>query len=92
MTTNITINQLIELAKQAENTDQIDWGELPVNEDLVYESIAYAMYNAYQKSSPATRELVLLASIIKVQVENFVLAQLNKQLLHTVTTLRSSKE
>lgn len=92
MTVNVTIEQLVELAKQAEYKNQIEWGEIPVNEDAVYESFALALYTAYQNATSGTRDLVLFASLIKVQVENFALTQLNKQLLHTISVLKNNGE
>ena len=35
VTINVTIEQLVELAKQAEYKNPIEWGELPVDEDSV---------------------------------------------------------
>lgn len=92
MILNITLEQLVELAKQAEYKNPIDWGELPIEEDNVYSAFAQAMYSAYTKAEPATRDLVFLASIIKLQVENFALGQHNKLLLHTIANLQDSRE
>lgn len=88
MTLNITVEQLVELAKQAEYKNPIEWGELPVQEDAVYTAFAHAMYSAYTRTDQATRDLVLLASIIKLQTENFALGQQNKLLLNTIAELQ----
>jgi hypothetical protein len=90
LTLNLTIEQLVELAKQAEYKNPIEWGELLVDEDTVYAAFAQAMYGAYTKTDPATRDLVLLAGLVKLQTENFALGQQNKLLLHTIATLQDN--
>jgi hypothetical protein len=89
---NITIEQLVELAKEAETRNPIEWGEIPVNEDLVYNTFAVAMLSAYQRISVDNKDLVLLASIIKLQAESFALNQHNKILLDTIRRLKNTGE
>ncbi len=91
LTLNVTVEQLVELAKQAEYKNPIEWGELPVEEDVIYTAFAHAMYNAYVRTDPATRDLVLLASIVKLQTENFALGQQNKLLLNTIAELQDKQ-
>ena len=88
MTINVTIEQLVELAKQAEYKNPIEWGELPVEEDAIYITFAHAMYSAYIKMDTPTRDLVLLASLIKLQTENFALGQHQKLLLNSIAELQ----
>lgn len=88
MTLNITVEQLVELAKQAEYKNPIEWGELPVEEEAVYLAFAHAMYAAYAKTDATTKDLVLLASLVKLQTENFALGQHNKLLLNTIAELQ----
>jgi hypothetical protein len=88
LTLNITVDQLVELAKQAEYKNPIEWGELPVEEDIIYTAFAHAMYNAYSRTDPATRDLVLLASLVKLQTENFALGQHQKILLNSIAALQ----
>lgn len=68
------IDQIIDAAKQVESEDEIDWGMLPFNEDDVYNLIGSSAvtlyYNKYDESYG--REL-LLATIVKLLVENFTL-------------------
>lgn len=87
MTTQIIIDQLVELARQAEYKNPIDWGELPLDEDTVYSTYARAVYISYAQTTPQYKDVVLLASIIKLHVENFVLSQTNAQLRDTITKL-----
>jgi len=88
LTLNITVEQLVDLAKQAEYKNPIEWGELPVEEDVIYTAFAHAMYNAYVRTDPTTRDLVLLASLVKLQTENFALGQHQKILLNSIAALQ----
>ncbi len=88
LTLNVTVEQLVDLAKQAEYKNPIEWGELPVEEDIIYTAFAHAMYNAYVRTDPATRDLVLLASLVKLQTENFALGQHQKILLNSIAALQ----
>jgi hypothetical protein len=89
---NITVDQLVELAREAESRNPIEWGELPVNEDTVYRTFATAMFTAYKRIQLDTKDLVLLASIVKLQTENFALSQHNKLLLSSIGELQNNRE
>jgi hypothetical protein len=92
LTINITVDQLVELAREAESRNPIEWGEIPVNEDTVYRTFAITMYAAYTNIAPETKDLVLLASIVKLQTENFALSQHNKLLLNSIRELQNNRE
>jgi phage-related baseplate assembly protein len=69
-----TQEQIIELAKEVELTDQIDWEGLPLEKDRIYQLVgsqAYELYQEYSQSEDG--EAVLLATVTKLLVENFVL-------------------
>ena len=69
-----TQEQIIELAKEVELTDTIDWENLPLEKDRVYQIIgsqAYELYANYSQSEDG--EAILIATITKLLVENFVL-------------------
>lgn len=69
-----TQEQIIELAKEVELTDQIDWEDLPLEKDRIYQLVgsqAYELYQEYSQSDDG--EAVLLATVTKLLVENFVL-------------------
>lgn len=87
----ITLEQLIDLAKQAEYTAPIEWGELPIDEDYVYSVYAKAVYLAFSKTAPENRNIVYLASLIKLNVENFALQQTNLQLQKTIANLQKNR-
>ena len=69
-----TQEQIIELAKEVELTDQIDWDNLPLEKDRIYQLIgsqAYELYANYSQSEDS--EAILIATVTKLLVENFVL-------------------
>jgi phage-related baseplate assembly protein len=69
-----TQEQIIELAKEVELTDQIDWEDLPLEKDRIYQLVgsqAYELYAEFNQSEDG--EAVLLATVTKLLVENFVL-------------------
>ncbi len=65
----ISVDQLVELAKEVENADPIDWGMLAIDEDNAYRLIASQVIEIYNTNDQVT----MLASITKLIVENFVL-------------------
>jgi len=65
----ISVDMLVELAKEVESEDPIDWGMLAVDEDTAYRLIASQVIEIYNTND----QLTMLASITKLIVENFVL-------------------
>jgi hypothetical protein len=65
----ISVKTLVELAKEVENEDPIDWGTLSIDEDTAYNIIASQVLEIYNTND----QLTMLASITKLIVENFVL-------------------
>ena len=61
------INLLVELAKEGESVDPIDWGELSISEDEAYALMASSVVDM------EIDELTTRATIVKLLVENFVL-------------------
>ena len=77
----ITVEQLVEIAEEIELGDPIDWGMLSVDEHQAYLFLATGVLENYKASEPSDRELMMLASVVKLTVENFVLnLQLNDKL------------
>lgn len=68
-----TIEQLVELAKEVETEDPIDWNNLNISEDDAYGMIASQVLSDYIQRKPDEHELVMLATITKLIVENFTL-------------------
>ena len=69
----ITVEQLVEIAEEIELGDPIDWGMLSINEHDAYLFLATGVLENYKASDAADRELMMLASVVKLTVENFVL-------------------
>jgi len=66
------LNQLVDIAEQIEISDPIDWGMLNVDEKEAYQLIASDVLENYSKADKEYRELILLATVVKLTVENFV--------------------
>lgn len=75
-----TQEQIIELAKEVEANDGIEWGNLPLDRDKIYQVVGSQAYELFdQFSATDDSEAVLMATVIKLLVENFVLnLQLSK--------------
>ena len=69
-----TQEQIIELAKEVEINDGIEWGNLPLDKNKIYQVVGSQAYEHYQEFSQSDDgEAVLMATVIKLLVENFVL-------------------
>jgi|TARA_Y100000114_G_C11726176_1_gene311081 hypothetical protein len=68
------LKQLIELAKESNISDPIDWEKVNLNEDTVYEMIGLSVIEMMHKiEKDPNVNVMLAASILKLTVENFVL-------------------
>ena len=69
-----TQEQIIELAKEVEFADSIDWDNLPLDKDRIYQLVGSQVYELYsQHHQTEDSEAILLATVTKLSVENFVL-------------------
>lgn len=69
-----TINQLAEIAMENEITDPIDWGNFHVGEVYAYRMMAaHVLELAENQRDSEHYDVVLMATITKLLVENFVL-------------------
>lgn len=68
------ISYIIDLAKQVESQDNIDWGMLRIDEDQAYRLVTLNTLEALKDkyNDPSFRD-VIIATIIKLVVENFTL-------------------
>jgi len=66
------INQIVELAKEVETEDPIDWGMLNIDEDAAYRLIALNVAN-HLNVNDENSKITMLAVITKLTVENFIL-------------------
>lgn len=65
--------KLISLAKEIESEDPIDWGMVRLDEDQTYELMANNVLEMYLGADKESRDIVMLATVVKLTVENFVL-------------------
>jgi hypothetical protein len=75
------IDQIVKLAQEVEVEDPIDWGMLEVSEDDAYKLIAMNVVNQFDKYSIHERQ-IMIATITKLVVENFVLNLKLKKVQH----------
>jgi len=72
----ITVNQLADLAYSTESVDPIDWGELAIREEQAYLLMSNHMLEQFGNvtdNDTAEKYLTLMATCVKLTVENFVL-------------------
>lgn len=69
----ITVEQIVEIAEAIELGDPIDWGMLSISEHDAYLFLATGVLENYKAGDLCNRELILLATVVKLTVENFVL-------------------
>jgi len=70
----LTVDSIVDLAKEVAETDSIDWSNLNVSENDAYRLIALSILEQYEvwKQSP-DYDLIVLSTITKLVVENFTL-------------------
>ena len=67
----ISPQALAELALEIESEDPIDWGYLSIDEKTAYLTMAPSVLEMFAEGD--NRELMMLATVLKLVVENFVL-------------------
>lgn len=71
---NYTLEQIIELAQEVETTDAIDWENLPLDKDRIYQIVGSQAYELYkQHANTEAGQAIIVAALVKLLVENFVL-------------------
>lgn len=70
---NEAVAAIIELAKEVEIKDTIDWSKVPVSMDEVYAMFAENVLQQMMSVPEPYRETVMLSTLTKLLVENFVL-------------------
>lgn len=68
-----TLEQIIELAQHVELDDSIDWSETRLDKDRIYQIVGSQVYDIYANSDDEDHQAILLATVVKLLVENFVL-------------------
>jgi hypothetical protein len=74
------IDILVELAMEVEIFDRIDWDQLSISKEEAYRMIATRVLEQHESTPEEQREIVQLATMTKLLVENFVLNLLIEQM------------
>lgn len=73
----VTVNDILDLVKEIDSEDPIDWGMLSIDETVASELIATNLLEQYNTTwadmDPDERTVIMLATITKLVVENFTL-------------------
>jgi hypothetical protein len=73
----VTVTDILDLVKEIDSEDPIDWGMLNVDENMDTEIIATGLLEQYNTTwadmDPNDRTIIMLATITKLIVENFTL-------------------
>ena len=73
----VTVTDILDLVKEIDSEDPIDWGMLNVDENMATEMIATGLLEQYNTTwadmDPNERTVIMLATITKLVVENFTL-------------------
>lgn len=64
---------IVELAKEVDIKDTIDWSTVPISMDEAYEMFAQNVLTQMMSVPETYRETVMLSTITKLLIENFVL-------------------
>ena len=67
------VDQIVELAKEIEHEDPIDWGMLNISEDEAFRLLAPSVLENYLLISKDNRDIIMLSTVLKLTVENFAL-------------------
>lgn len=68
------LDEIVELAREIEDIDQIDWNNLNISKEHAYKLIASGLLDLIENVSETQDQIkILLATATKLSVENFVL-------------------
>jgi hypothetical protein len=67
------VEQIVELAKEIEHEDPIDWGMLNIDENQAFMLLAPSVLENYLLMDKYNRDIMMLSTILKLTVENFAL-------------------
>lgn len=73
MKITVTVEELVELAREVEIEDPIDWAQLSIDEEQAYRLMALNLIEIFENVDDQDRDNILMSMIIKLVVENFVL-------------------
>lgn len=69
----LTLEQLVELAMEVEHRDPLPWDSVNISKETAYGMMAAHVIDLFEQESDADRETVMMATITKLLVENFLL-------------------
>lgn len=69
----VSVEELVELAREVDSEDPIDWGMLAIDEEQAYRLIALNLVEIFKNVNEQDRDMILMSMIVKLTVENFVL-------------------
>lgn len=69
----LDIEQIVQLAQLVELDDPIDWSGLEHVDPVAAYRVVASQLNEMQQTWTENRETIMLASLVKVIVENFIL-------------------
>ena len=70
----IKLDHLVELAKEVESEDPIDWGMLNINENEAIKLVALSVLEMFPpRAEDDDRHVIMMVTLTKLIVENFVL-------------------
>ena len=73
----VTVTDILDLVKEIDSEDPIDWGMLSVDEDIATDMIANELLEQHNTTwadmDSDERTVIMLAMITKLVVENFTL-------------------
>ena len=67
------VDFVVDLAKECDTVDPIDWGQLSLTEDQAYQMMASSLLEQMASIPEEQRMHVILSTATKLLVENFVL-------------------
>lgn len=68
-----TVANIVELAQEAAKVDPIDWQNLKISSEQIYQMMASSVMEQFDQIPIETRNIVAMATITKLLVENYVL-------------------
>jgi hypothetical protein len=75
----LSTQQLIDLAKEAEVTDALNWDLIKVDKETVYSIMASNVLEQFASLTDEEAQIIALGTITKLLVENFYLHMKDKQ-------------
>ena len=67
------LDTIVELAKEVDGGDPIDFADIPVDEDAMFRLAAANVIEIYERTADEDREVISLATMTKLVVENMAL-------------------